>query len=224
MSDNLETYRSYIGNNKLISVHDIVPIKYFSDIYKAINEEIDIDVLLSRSTEYGFMLDLNDSKMIVYKGLADFFLESHAVLPDDMGFIQIHTHPLASLLTNDDTTSTYFPSLTDLFTLFGATLQYSLDAGKYTPVMQYVLSSHHGSHCLLSYQFTKSIIDAIASDQKKSVEENQEKVMSNLDVAFNIVLSNHKTEQSDFVDILLREINENVYEGIKVLDINVMFF
>jgi hypothetical protein len=191
------------GKNKLVEIMRVVFLGR------------DLNALLNEEHEHLFQIDLDND--IVKEYLTDGLLieasNFYPIFDREERIFNIHTHPLRSL-QSADLASSAFPSIVDLFSLLEATIYFSSNEGSYTPCNDYILGWDQGEIKLICYRFHEEIIDFIFDSG--NVEEEVDAIKRNLEVAYNIVLSDEELKR-DFVGSMLKELNTNVGYGNKVL-------
>ena len=218
---------SHLGKDeKLLEILDIL-----------FGEDKDIIKLLSEENEHMFEIDFAANRVTEYQA-EGLFIDKAKYLPDDANIINVHTHPLGSLLIpgiDVMITSSGFPSITDLSTLLDATIHYSLQDGKFCPVTQYVVGWEGDVVRITSYRFSKETIyycieknknktRTLKQNKTRTLKKNKTRTLKqNLMTAFTIVLED-KELRENFFDSILEEINSNVLEGYKVLRVSSILY
>ena len=175
----------------------------------------DVIKLLSEENEHMFEIDFAANRVTEYQA-EGLFIDNADYLPDDANIINVHTHPLGSLLIpgiDVMITSSGFPSITDLSDLLGATIHYSLQDGKFCPVTNYVVGWEGDDVRITSYRFAREAIYYCIN------KKQTHKLKANLKTAFTIVLDD-KELRENFFESILEEINSNVLEGATVLRVS----
>jgi hypothetical protein len=233
MNKQMEKIKYYTTGRAKIS-KNFYSFSNLSNILDTIFDKFDIRKLLLKKNEREFLLN-NKTGAVKVRKANGLYLEDGPIFPDDEDMIQVHTHPVGSkniyVASDDDIKnikiastitldSTIFPSVIDLRTSLDATFYYSKQDGKYVSTTSYILGFYNGDEIgLLGYRISQDLIEYLLANEGEFHD-----VMENLGIAYNIVLDKYKNKEvTDFVDEMIKEINENVGYGHKVIDVISMY-